>query len=241
MSVVPLRRESVTADPLPLAVALPPQLLIWTSPSFPVGAFAFSHGLEKLVEEGRVRDCSGLEALLVDLLGMGTLKNDFILMAAAWRAVTAGVASDYREAAELALALQPSRERHLESVTQGRSFFEAIHAAWPAPKLALHPRETEIAYPIAFALAGAAHELALDAVLAAHGMGFVSNMVSAAIRLSVIGQTDGQRVIAALLPQISTAVARAMTLSLDDLGSALFAADLASLRHETQYSRLFRS
>lgn len=241
LSVVPLTRPEEEQSSAQPAIVVPPLLMIWTSPAFPVGAFAFSHGLEKLVEDGVVRDRASLEALLADLIRVGTLKNDFLLMAAVWRAADSGDRDRFREVSELALALQPSGERYLESVTQGRSFFEAVMAAWAAPLLALHHRETPIAYPVALALSARAHEMPLESALFAHGLGFLSNLVSAAIRLSVIGQTDGQRVIAALLPVITAAVHASLPLSLDDLGSALLAADLASLKHETQYSRLFRS
>lgn len=224
----------------PTAEGIPDHLMIWLSSGFPTGAFAYSHGLEKLVEDGAVCTRSDLEAWLVDLATIGSLKNDLIFVAEAWRAVAREDRQRLSEISSLAVALQPAAERRLEAVTQGSAFRLAIAAAWPSPALRLHD-EGEIAYPVAVGVAAAAHSLPLAATLRAYAMAFVVNLVSAAIRLSVIGQTDGQRTIAQLLPACRAAAAAAGTRTIDDLGSATFATDLASLRHETQYTRLFRS
>lgn len=224
----------------PTAWGIPDHLMIWLSPGFPTGAFAYSHGLEKLVEDGAVCTRSDLEAWLRDLATIGSLKNDLIFVAETWRAVAREDRERLSEISSLAIALQPAAERRLEAVTQGSAFRLAIAAAWPSPALRLH-EEGEIAYPVAVGLAAAAHSLPLSATLRAYAMAFVANLVSAAIRLSVIGQTDGQRTIASLLSTCRIVAASAEPSTLDDLGSATFATDLASLLHETQYTRLFRS
>jgi urease accessory protein len=221
----------------------PAQLLLWLSPAFPVGGFAFSHGLEWAVEKGWVKDRASLEAWLADLATLGSLANDLILLAAAWRAASAGDDDALREAAELAVALQPSAERHLEAVTQGGAFVAQIEAAWPCSAVTRlkEVKGGEIAYCTAVAAAAAGHGIALGSVLLGYGLAFASNLVSAAVRLGVVGQTDGQRVLAALVPVIEATVRRASTSTLDDLGGACWRSDLASLQHETQYTRLFRS
>lgn len=218
-------------------------LQVWLSPAFPVGAFAYSHGLELAVERGWVRDRATLTAWLVDLIGLGSLRNDLVLLAEASRVTSTGDAAALAGVAELAAAWQPSAERHLEATQQGASFLTQIDAAWPCAAVAgLKARVQEaVTYPVAVGVAAAGHGIALDAVLMAYALAFVANLVSAAIRLSVIGQTDGQRAIAALLPQIEVAAKFAATSTLDDLGGAAFRSDIASLAHETQYSRLFRS
>ena len=99
----------------------------------------------------------------------------------------------------------------------------------------------DAAYPVTVGVVGTAHGIATPAVLVAYALAFVTNQVSAAIRLSVIGQTDGQRVIAALMPAIGATAARAAQSTLDDLGGCALRADVAALAHETQYTRLFRS
>ena len=226
------------------AAASPHALLqVWLSPAFPVGAFAYSHGLEKAAEFGWIKDRATLEAWLADLVADGGLRNDLIFLASAWRAVSQRDDAGLTEVAELALAFQPSAERYLETTQQGRSFLGQIDAAWPTPVLvrlkSAHGRE--IAYPIALGLAAAAHDVPLADALRAYALAFTSNLVSAAIRLSVVGQTDGQRIIASLFPALDVAARFAATAMLDELGGAAFRSDIASLAHETQYTRLFRS
>lgn len=237
--------DTVSSDGAPAPaghalVLIPDLLLIWLSPSFPVGAFAFSHGLEMAVEDRLVAGLGDLESWLEDVTARGSLRNDLILVAEAWRAVCACDEARLRSAADLALALQPSAERYLETVTQGNAFRATLNAAWPITPRAF-PSDVDIAYPIAVAIGAAGHGMALAPLLEAYAVSFLSNLVSAAIRLGVIGQTDGQRTLASLLAPCRAAAVAAASSSLDDLGGATFAADLMSLRHESQYSRLFRS
>jgi urease accessory protein len=221
--------------------AFPAELFLWLSPAFPVGGFAFSHGLEKLVEDGIVADRASLSAWLTDLATSGSLHNDLLLLAEAWRAVQANDPARFLAVAELAAALQPGAERQLESLTQGRGFGAACTAAWEVPSLALLAHSNRLAYPIAVGAAAADRNILLAPTLEAYALGFCSNLMSAAIRLSVIGQFDGQRVLADLLPILKAAARDAASGTLDDLGGACFASDLASLAHETQHVRLFRS
>jgi urease accessory protein len=219
-------------------------LLVWLSPSFPVGAFAYSHGLEQAVERRWVRDRQTLAAWLVDLATHGSLANDLVLLAEAWHAAAGDDLERMIAVADLSVALQPSAERHLEATQQGRSFLSTIVAAWPcepAMRLQLALGDRPLGYPVAVGVATSGHSVPLPDALAAFALAFVGNLVSAAIRLGVVGQTDGQRIIADLQPTLELASTRAAASSLDDLGSAAFLSDIASLAHETQYSRLFRS
>lgn len=218
-------------------------LTLWLSPSFPVGAFAYSHGLEWAAEAGDVRDEATLAAWLTDLVEHGGARADATLLAASLRATAARDAAMLRETNDLALALAPSAERRLETAQQGKSFQAAIAAAWSnaAIEWAGETLPDEIAYPIAVGVACAAHDIPSPRACEAFALGFVANLVSAAVRLSVIGQTQGQRVLAALAAPVAALGAYAAQASLDDLGSAAFRSDIASMRHETQYSRLFRS
>src|SRR5262249_27678141 len=149
------------------------------------------------------------------------------------------------EIAELAIAFQPTRERHLEATAQGTAFLSAVRAAWPAPRLdelAAHATIDGIAaYPVAFAAACAAHGVDLDAAVPAYLQAFAANPGAAGLRAIPLGQTDGQRTLAALLPVIAATAREALTASLDDLGGVALRADIASMKHETQYTRLFRS
>ena len=218
-------------------------LMVWLSPAFPVGGFAYSHGLEWAFEAGDLADAAALEGWLSDLVAHGALRNDAILLAAAHRAASAEEGGALSEIAELALALSPSAERRLETVTQGAAFLGAIAKSWPCEAVADFARsiDGEVAYPVAVGVAAAGHGLPLSGTLQAYALAFTANLVSAAVRLGVVGQTDGQRITAALLPALVAAAGEAEAATLDDLGGATFRSDLASLRHETQYTRLFRS
>ncbi|MCU0884837.1 MAG: urease accessory protein UreF [Beijerinckiaceae bacterium] len=218
-------------------------LLSWFSPSYPVGAFAYSHGLEWAQEAGDLADASSLALWLTDLIERGAARNDAILAVAAWDAVTAGDWPEVAGIAELALAMAASTERRMETVTQGNAFLLATAAAHPVPELARLRQVAgpDLAYPVAVAVAAAGHGIAKADLLPAFILAFAANLVSAAVRLGIVGQTDGQRVLAGLMPCISKTAAALASASLDDLGACAFRSDLASLRHETQYSRLFRS
>jgi urease accessory protein len=221
----------------------PLPLLVWLSPGFPVGAFAYSHGLEWAVEAGDIVDARSLEAWLVDLMEFGAPRSDALLFSAAFRCANAADWPALIEANALAIALAQSAERRLETTAQGAAFVAAARAAWdcePLRRLDEAP-DRRIAYPIAVAAAASGHGLALDPSLEAFVLAQAANLVSAALRLGPIGQSDGQKILAALLPRIRALARAARGASLADLGGAAFRSDIAAMRHETQYSRLFRS
>jgi urease accessory protein len=168
---------------------------------------------------------------------------DAVLFAHAHRAVDANDDKVLHAVAELAAALAPSKERHLETTAQGNAFVEATAAAWPCAALDRLKKiwDGPVAYPVAVAVAAAGHGIALSPALAAFLQAIVSNWVSAGVRLVPLGQTDGQRVIAALEPLVGATARRALAAPLEAIGSSAFRADLASAKHETQYTRLFRS
>jgi urease accessory protein len=216
-------------------------LAVWFSPMFPVGAFAYSHGLEWAQEAGNIANAEDLRDWLATLIERGALHNDAILLTTGYRAALRGNAQELAEINELSLAFASSRERRLETATQGNAFLLAIRKSWPCASVDLLDASEDAAYPVAVALAAAGHNLRLDATLNMYCLGFVSNLVSAAIRLGMIGQTDAQSVIAALLPVLQKAAQDCASKNLDELGNSAFRSDVASLRHETQYTRLFRS
>lgn len=221
--------------------ALP--LLVWLSPSFPVGAFAYSHALEWAVESGDVSDLESCKAWIADLLEYGSGRTDGVLLAHAWYASINNDKSALQELAELALALQPSAERHLETVTQGNAFIVASLSAWPSKKLDFLRQHVsgDIAYPIAVGVAAAGFNIPLQNTLESFLLGSVTNLVSSIIRLGPLGQSNGQKVIANLLQMVCSVAQEAAQSNLNDIGSSAFKSDIASLRHETQYTRLFRS
>ena len=101
--------------------------------------------------------------------------------------------------------------------------------------------QDRVAYPVAVAAAAAGHDLPLETSLQAFALAFLANLTSAAVRLGPIGQTAGQTILAALLPRVRALAREAARSALADLGSAAFRSDIAAMRHETQYSQLFRS
>ena len=219
------------------------RLMTWLSPSFPVGGFAYSSGIEWAVEAGDIRDAASLQNWLAAMLADGGGFCDAVFLAQAHRATELCDDASLRETAELAAAFVPSRERQLETSAQGRAFIEIARHAWNCDGLeAMIARcGGVIVYPVAVGIVSAAHAIRLAPTLHAFLHALTSNWISAASRLMPLGQTDSQRVLASLEPVVSATAKRAIAATLEDLGSATFRADLASLRHETQYMRLFRS
>jgi len=219
------------------------RLMTWLSPAFPVGAFSYSSGIEWAVEAGDIRDAGSLRDWLAAMLADGSGFCDGVFLAQSHRAASSRDDAASREIAELAAAFVPSRERQLETTTQGRAFIDIARAAWACDGLdeMISAISNPIVYPVAVGLVSAAHQIPLPPTMHAFLHALVSNWISAGARLVPLGQTDSQRILAALEPIVVATARRALEASLDDLGSATFRADLASLRHETQYTRLFRS
>lgn len=232
------------------------KLHVWLSPAFPVGAFSYSHGLEWAIEDGTVTDAASLSAWVGDVLAHGGGRNDAILFARAHEAVAAGDAGRFVEVAVTGLAFQPSKERRLESAAQGTAFLKAVADTYPAggfapllaaleaarDRLGAAPRgEIPLPYPVAVAAAAALHGVPLAAALPPYLQAFAANVVSAGVRAVPLGQTDGLRIVAGLAALVAAVATEAAGSTLDDLGGAALRADIASMRHETQYTRLFRT
>lgn len=223
------------------------RLLTWASPSFPTGAFSYSHGIEFAVEEGLVGNAAQLQDWVGWIVRHGALYADAVLLAHAQRAAEAGdnvgpKGGKLDEVAEIAAAMRGTAETALESLQQGASFFDTAQAVWPSKRMAAFLKRTgaKPALPVAVALA-CADTIPLPEALAGYLHAGAANLVSAGVRLIPLGQTDGQRSIAALEGAVTETVARAMATALDDLCTAAPMVDWTSMRHETQYTRLFRS
>jgi len=237
MGPPPLAITAMTAD----AEASPLPLMLWLSPAFPVGAFAYSHGLEWAVEAGDIYDAQSLGGWLVDLLLYGAPRNDAMLFAESFRAAEAADWPALLDANALSIALANSAERRLETTAQGSAFVAAARPAWDCGALQRLAGEERVAYPVAVAAAAAGRGLPLRPSLEAFVLALVSNLVSAVVRLGPIGQTDGQKILAGLLPRIRALAEGAASATLDEIGGCAFRSDIAAMKHETQYSRLFRS
>lgn len=204
-------------------------LLTWMSPAFPTGAFAYSQGLEWAIEEGRVTDRESLLQWIGDIITRGGGWNDAVIFARCWE-------DDACALNELALALSPTCERHLETTQLGRAFriAAAVFAAPPLP-------EEEIAYPVAAGAACAAMGIDRHAALLAYLQGLATALTSVAVRLVPIGQTAGLEVLRDLGGIIAKVSGEAASASLADLGAIAIGADIASMKHETMHSRVFRT
>lgn len=219
----------MTTTPVPDAEPALLTLSQWLSPSFPIGAFAYSHGLEWAIAAGEVRDADSLRVWLADILAHGAGRNDAILLAHALRP-----GADLATLSDLALALAASAEREREMLEQGAAFVQATNA------LTGQGRPVR---PLPVAVGAAAQALGLppQTVLALFLQGFAGNLASIAVRFVPLGGVDGQRVLASLRPLIADLAREAARAPLDAIGTAVFRADLASMRHETMSPRMFRT
>ncbi|OWU79234.1 urease accessory protein UreF [Phaeobacter sp. 22II1-1F12B] len=203
----------------------------WFSPAFPIGAFSFSHGLESLVETGEIRSAEDVEAWLNSVLNYGAGRNDVILMAVSFRASSK---DEIREIDALARALSPSKERLLETEVQGEAFIRTINEVWGSELPAL-------CYPVAIGASARACGMPLRETACMYLHALTSSLVSAAIRVVPLGQTEGQSIVRRLAPLCDELGSGYIDESLEAIGSSSFIGDIASMTHEDQYSRMFRS
>ncbi len=222
------------------------RLLAWLSPAFPVGGYTYSHGIERAVEEGSIVDGASLRHWVEGALAFGPARIDADLLREAWRAARGDDGSALERALVLGETMRGTPELALESLQQGESFLTTVNATWPHPALArcidlVRAAGRAPAYPVAVAVAAAAHGVPLEATLSAYLQALAAALISAAVRLVPLGQTAGQATLAALEPAVHGAVAAALGRTLNEIGSAAPFIDLLSIAHETQHVRLFRS
>jgi urease accessory protein len=223
------------------------RLLAWLSPSYPVGAFSYSHGIERAVDAGYVTDMASAGDWIETVLRLGGGRTDAILFVAAHAAASRGDDVALGEAAETGAAFVATAELALESHAQGAAFLMATEAAWPVERAGAALDRLRgawngpVAYPVAVAVAAAAHEIPLQPALVAYLHAFAANLVSAAVRLIPLGQTEGQKLVTFLEITVLETAAEALASDLEALAGAVPMSDICSMTHETQYTRLFRS
>ncbi len=222
------------------------RLMTWLSPSFPVGGYSYSHGIEFAVEDGLIADRDGLARWVEAIIVHGAGRNDATRFRAAWQAVTDDDPKTLAWAVEMADALRATPEMALESAAQGQAFLDTLAAVWPDPRFgrwagALADRDRPTAYAVAVGVAAAVAKVPLGHALVAYLHAMAANLISAGVRLVPLGQTDGQRAQAALEGPVRAATEQALSRPLEDLGTAVPMVDWTSMKHETQYTRLFRS
>lgn len=215
------------------------RLMSWLSPAYPVGAYSFSHGLEYAVDAGLVTDTESVRDWLATIMTTGSGFADLVFVAAAWDSEPEQLPG----LNEFALAFQGTAEVRLESTAQGRAFLLVTAEAWPCEAIATLqgiPQE-EIVYAVAVGAVARSHGIDRREVMTAYAHAFAANLVSAAVRLIPLGQTDGQRITAHLMPTCVTAVERAAATPADEVSMSTPMVDITSMKHEHQYTRLFRS
>jgi urease accessory protein len=217
------------------------RLLAWSSPAFPTGAFSYSHGLETAAADGAVRDRATLEGWIRAVVAHGSGRVDADILCDAWHAAAAGDEPALADTNRRGCAYRATAELALESSQQGAAFLAAYEAAWSAPHGPIAQRSEGQCHAAVFGAAAARAGIALSDAMTAYLQTFTANLMSAGLRLGIVGQTDGQRILVALEPAVAAAVAASLAREPEDFGTASFAVDLASMAHETQYSRLFRS
>jgi urease accessory protein len=218
----------------------------WLSPAFPTGSYSYSHGLEWAVEAGHVHDRKGLVDWLEADLCYGSGRNEAIFFSEAWRCATDNDREKLFEVAELASAFRGTSEFALESSQQGSACFATLREVWPDRVLdwlseMLRERHVQPALAVVLGVALAREGIQVSLALPAFLQSYIANLVTAGVRLIPLGQTDGQLAIAELEAAVQAASTQVENCTIDDLGSAAFMVDLASMAHETQYTRLFRS
>jgi len=236
-----MRNGLHSIQPLPLL-----RLQAWLSPAFPTGSYSYSHGLEWAVEAGSVYDRASLVDWLSADLRYGSGRNEAILFRDAWTCAVLDDRSGLLEIAELAAAFRSTSEFALESAQQASACRSTLSQVWPDLLLdeiaqALADRCIPLSLAVVLGIRCAKQDIAMVLALPAFLQSYVAILVTAGVRLVPLGQTDGQAAIAALEDTVLATSADVATASIHDLGSAAFMVDLASMAHETQYTRLFRS
>jgi urease accessory protein len=230
----------------PFAASALLRLQSWLSPLFPTGSYSYSHGIEWAIEAGYIKDRVSLVDWLEADLRYGSGRNEAIFFSDAWRCAIQDDGAKLFEIAELAAAFRGTSEFALESSQQATACLLTIRQVWPDPLLewlseTLRQHRVQPALAVVLGARTARQDIPASMALPAFLQSYVANLVTAGVRLVPLGQTDGQLAIAELEQSVLMASVHARDATIDDLGSAAFMVDLASMAHETQYTRLFRS
>ena len=203
----------------------------WFSPAYPIGAFAYSHGLETAIKDRRIATANDLESWLSDVIEHGCGRNDCVLLHAAYHCEDEAALADVNAAAS---AFAGSAERLKETRLQGTAFAKTTAAIWSG-------EAPDCANPVAVGYAARRLGLPVELTAAMYLQAFASNLVSAAVRLVPLGQTEGQATLTALSPLCLEVAQNTGPADIDELHSTAFLSDIAAMAHETLEHRIFRS
>ncbi len=226
----------VTPSVMPLAELLP--LLQLFSPSLPIGAYSYSEGLEWLVEQGQITTATDLAAWLSEELAHGSIRVELAIASRGYQAVVADDRDRFTDWNAWFLAARETAELRRQTLQMGRSLGQLLKAldrraeSWLIKDLCL---------PLASGLAADLTGVSESALRLGYGFSWLNNLMTAAIRLGVLGQTQGQQLLVALQPSLLETTETIATWADADLACCSLGLSLASMGHATQYSRLFRS
>ncbi len=215
------------------------QLQTWLSPAFPTGSFAYSHGLEAAIAAQLVTDRETTLNWLKALLQEGSGWNDALVLSESWKAARVSDIKALHKINDLALALQPARERWLETTLQGKAFVDAA-SIWKNPLSAIF-ENTDTALPVAVGALTATSAIDRKISIATYLNAFFSSLIWVCVRLVPLGQSDGLAIIAKLEKEIVSQTENVAASTLDNLGSCALVSDIASIAHEHMTTRIFRS
>ena len=203
----------------------PHQILqVWFSSSFPIGSYAYSHGLEALIDDKKIKNKDDVKEFLDALLFYGTLRNDYIFMKSIYKG---------EEINQLILASASSKERQIEMIDMGNSFRKIMKDSW---ELSL-PENTSFIYCLA--KAGLHFDIKFDDLIKFYLQSFISNLINVCVKHIPMSQKDGQSLNVIFINQIQEFLSHSDKLTLKDIGTTFFIGDIFAIKHEYLDSRIY--
>ena len=203
----------------------PHQILqVWFSSSFPIGSYAYSHGLEALIDDKKIKNNNDVKEFLDALLFYGTLRNDYIFMKSIYKG---------DEINQLILASASSKERQIEMIDMGNSFRKIMKDSW---ELSL-PENTSFIYCLA--KAGLHFNIKFDDLIKFYLQSFISNLINVCVKHIPMSQKDGQSLNVIFINQIQEFLSHSDKLTLKDIGTTFFIGDIFAIKHEYLDSRIY--
>jgi len=201
-------------------------LQTWFSPSFPIGSYSFSHGLEALIDDKLIANKQDILDYLNCILFYGTCKNDIILIKYAYQG---------NDLNDFAFSLCPSKERKIESLEMGNAFRKILKDSWD------YELPINTAYPICIGKAANHFQIPLNLTMISFLQSFISNLVNVCVKHIPIGQKIGQDCIVNSLKSVKKIVKKSDKYSLDDIGGICFNSDIYSIKHERLLTRVYKT
>ena len=212
------------------------KLLTWNNQAYPIGSYSFSSGLEYAIEINLISTAKELQDWLKNLLKFGNLQSDAILLKEAWKIKTCKKDKDITDLNRFAISLNQSKEKYIESYEQGKSFIKISKESWSHK----FPRET-LMFPIAYACSAVQENISLEDTLLSFLHSNLCNLLGAGIKLLPLGQTEGQKIQLQINKYIEKEYKSILKKNLNYIGSCGWVNDIVSMKHEHQFTRLFRT